>query len=275
MRANLGGRRIALFEARLAGPLSELVRRGGGEPVCVPSVRELRRDVAGELGALLDVLSAAATPVFVFTTGVGVTALFEETRALGREAALRDALSRGTLVCRGPKPVAALHRERFTAQLLAPSPYTTRDLLSTLDAVPISGRRVVVLHYGERNTELPAVLQARGGELSELLLYEWALPEDQRALEAIVRDLVGGGFAAAAFTSQIQARNLLAVAERIGGRGALVAALRGITVAAVGPTCARALRELGVEPQVVPENPKMGPMLEALARRLDLLEHAS
>ena len=275
MRANLGGRRIALFEARLAGPLSELVRRGGGEPVCVPSVRELRRDVAGELGALLDVLSAAATPVFVFTTGVGVTALFEETRALGREAALRDALSRGTLVCRGPKPVAALHRERFTAQLLAPSPYTTRDLLSTLDAVPISGRRVVVLHYGERNTELPAALQARGGELSELLLYEWALPEDQRALEAIVRDLVGGGFAAAAFTSQIQARNLLAVAERIGGRGALVAALRGITVAAVGPTCARALRELGVEPQVVPENPKMGPMLEALARRLDLLEHAS
>ena len=275
MRANLGGRRIALFEARLAGPLSELVRRGGGEPVCVPSVRELRRDVKGELGALLDVLSAAATPVFVFTTGVGVTALFEETRALGREAALRDALSRGTLVCRGPKPVAALHRERFTAQLLAPTPYTTRDLLSTLDAVPISGRRVVVLHYGERNTELPAVLQARGGELSELLLYEWALPEDQRALEGIVRDLVGGGFAAAAFTSQIQARNLLAVAERIGGRGALVAALRGITVAAVGPTCARALRELGVEPQVVPENPKMGPMLEALARRLDLLEHAS
>jgi uroporphyrinogen-III synthase len=36
----------------------------------------------------------------------------------------------------------------------------------------------------------------------------------------------------------------------------------------VGPTCAHALEELGVKPQVVPQNPKMGAMLAALVDRL-------
>jgi uroporphyrinogen-III synthase len=40
-------------------------------------------------------------------------------------------------------------------------------------------------------------------------------------------------------------------------------------VAAVGPTCAGALESFGVSPKVVPENPKMGPMVAGLARYLE------
>ena len=275
MKQTLGGRRIALFESRLAEPLSTLVRRGGGEPVCVPSVREQRRDVAEEVGALLDALAGEEQPVFVFTTGVGVAALFEEARAIAREPELRKALCVGTLVCRGPKPVAVLQRERLRPQILAREPYTTTRLLEALDAVPVSGRRVVMLHYGERSPEVPVALIARGARLSELLLYEWVMPDDQGPLEALVGELVSGGFAAAAFTSQIQARHLFAVAERLGTRDALLTALRKIAVAAVGPTCAQALRDLGVAPQVVPQTPKMGPMLDALAAYLAAQEQAA
>ena len=39
-----------------------------------------------------------------------------------------------------------------------------------------------------------------------------------------------------------------------------------IAVAAVGPTCAEALRENGIEPDVVPSHPKMGTMIVALAK---------
>ena len=78
-----------------------------------------------------------------------------------------------------------------------------------------------------------------------------------------------GSFAAAAFTTQIQARHLIAVAAETGHRETLLAALRSrVLIAAVGPTCARVLTELGVPPQVVPENPKMGAMLAALVDRL-------
>ena len=269
MKTSLGGRRIALLESRLEDALAALVRRSGGEPVCVPAVRECRNDVGDELAALLDELGAEQEPLFIFTTGVGVAAFFEEARALSREADLWDALKRGTSVCRGPKPVAALHRERIAASVAVPSPYTTTELLAALLSVPVEGRLVALLHYGERSTQPSQTLRARGARLRELLLYEWALPDDQGPLQQLVLDLIAGRFAAAAFTSQIQARHLVQIAERMGQRAALLAALRsGVVVAAVGPTCAAALRALGIEPQVMPENPKMGPMLEALARTL-------
>lgn len=266
MKGSLGGRRIALLESRLEEALAALVRRNGGEPVCVPAVRERRKDVGTVLAGLMGELGATSDPLFIFTTGVGVAALFEEARALARHAELREALVRGTTVCRGPKPVAALHRENIAAKVSVPSPYTTTELLAALSSIPVAGRLVALLHYGERSMEPAQTLRARGARLREVLLYEWSLPDDLRPLQQLVRDLIAGNFAAAAFTSQIQARHLVQIAEQMGQREALLAALRsGIVVAAVGPTCAGALRALGVEPQVMPENPKMGPMLEALA----------
>ena len=76
-------------------------------------------------------------------------------------------------------------------------------------------------------------------------------------------------FDALAVTTQAQARHLFRVAESMGAAAELARALReGVVVAAVGPTCDQVLRELGVPPQVVPEQPKMGPMVLALAEYL-------
>lgn len=269
MKQGLGGRRIALLESRLGDALAALVRKNGGEPVCVPAVRELRRDAGPDVGRLLDALSGEAA-LFVFSTGVGVSALFEEARALSREAELRAALGRGVSVCRGPKPVAALSRERLTPSVTVESPYTTAEIASALAPFELRAKLVVLLHYGERNLPLVELLRSRGTRLHELLLYEWALPEDLGPLRALVDDLAAGRFAAAAFTSQVQVRHLVQVAEQAGRLQALLEALRSrVVVAAVGPTCARALEELGVPPQVVPENPKMGAMLAALVDALD------
>ena len=269
MNQRLSGERIALFESRLAAEISELVRRTGAVPICVPAVREQRRPAAEEVAALLGEVEAEVSPVFVFSTGVGASALFEEARALGRGAELRDAISRGLSVCRGPKPVAALYREGITASLKARSPFTTAEFVETLAQVDVRGRLVVLVHYGERNDPLVDAISSRGARLHELMLYQWELPEDTGPLARLVDELSHEQFAGAAFTSQIQARNLIAVAEGIGRKEALLTALRSrMVVAAVGPTCARALAELGVPPQVVPETPKMGPMVSALVARL-------
>lgn len=269
MQQRLNGQRIALFEARLAEEISELVRRSGGVPVCVPAMREQRRPSWPEVAALLGELEAQASPVFVFSTGVGVSALFEEARALGRGAELRDAIVRGVAVCRGPKPVAALHREGITAARKARPPYTTEEFVAAVAEVDVRDRMVALVHYGERSEALVEALVSRGALLRELLLYQWEIPEDTAPLARIVEELERGAFAAAAFTTQIQARNLMAIAAGIGHREGLVAALRSrVVIAAVGPTCARALADLGVPPQVVPETPKMAAMLNALVARL-------
>lgn len=269
MRPRLEGQRIVLFESRLAEEISGLVRRSGGVPVCVPAVVERRRPSAREVATLLAELTLEESPVLVFSTGVGARALFDEARALGWHPELLDALSRGCAVCRGPKSVAALHREGVVSFLKARSPYTTAELIDVLGALEVEGRMVALVHYGERNEALVEALTARGAVLRELLLYEWKLPEDPAPLVRAAEELMQGAFAAAAFTTQVQARHLLAVAGRTGRRDELVAALRGrVVVAAVGPTCARVLAELGVPAEVVPEAPKMAAMLDALVARL-------
>ena len=61
----------------------------------------------------------------------------------------------------------------------------------------------------------------------------------------------------------------MAVAGEVGRKEGLLAALRSrVLVAAVGPTCARVLKELGIPPQVMPESPKMAAMIRALVGRL-------
>jgi uroporphyrinogen-III synthase len=269
MQQQLRGERIALFESRLAEEISDLVRRRGGVPVCVPAVRERRRPAGRELSALLDELKAEASPVFLFSTGVGTAALFEEARALGRRGELRDAILRGLAVCRGPKPVATLHKEGIAASHRARPPYTTEEFIAALADVPVDDRMVVLLHHGERNEPLVAALASDGARLRELMLYQWMLPEDTAPLAHAVEQLEEGAFAAAAFTTQVQARHLMAMAGEMGRKQALVDALRSrVLIAAIGPTCARVLAELGVPPQVIPENPKMAAMLAALFARL-------
>jgi uroporphyrinogen-III synthase len=156
-----------------------------------------------------------------------------------------------------------------TASIKARSPYTTAELIEALAEVDVRDRMTVLVHYGERNEALVDALLSRGAWLYELTLYEWELPEDTAPLERVIEELASGQFTAAAFTTQIQGRNLLAVADRIGRRMSLLQALRDrVVTAAVGPTCARVLTELGIEVQVVPQTPKMGAMLNALVDRL-------
>ena len=265
----LAGVRVALLEARLESELAQLVQRLGGVPVSAPAVREAPLDAAPSVAALLDGLATRRVDVVVFLTGAGCRLLFAAAAALGSLDELRAALAHATIVCRGPKPAAALRESGLRASVHTAAPYTTTELLDALAAVDMNGRGVAIVAYGEPNTALDAALRARGAVPETLQVYEWQLPEDPAPLEALVRDIVDGNVDAVAFTSQIQARHLAAVAERLGQRDALVRALGDdVVTASIGPTCTAALESLGVTPHVTAYPPKMRPMLMALGKHL-------
>lgn len=263
---SLYGSRVALLEGRMSSELAGLVLRHGGEPWCVPAVRETGRVCAAEVNNLIDGLHAGAYNMLICSTGVGVHTLMREAEQLGRAAELVQLLARIALVCRGPKPYAALKGYGLSATLNAAAPYTTADLLAALEAVPLGGAQVALLHYGERNIALTQPLQARGARLTELCLYEWQLPEDCTELRTLVEAIMCNRVDAIAFTSQVQLRHLLQIAAEMDASAALIDALNyEAVVAAVGPTCAAALQQAGITPRVVPAHPKMGQMVSALA----------
>ena len=126
--------------------------------------------------------------------------------------------------------------------------------------------QVAVVHYGERNEMLARVLRDRGAQLEELCLYEWLLPEDTAPLKNLVQNIIGNRVDAVVFTSQVQARHLFAIAQELKSASVLTHALNTQTiVASIGPTCTAVLQNFGITPRVVPEHPKMGHLVKALA----------
>jgi uroporphyrinogen-III synthase len=227
-----------------------------------------------EVRTFLDALSANRFACVVLLTGAGVTALFREAEAANRLDETVSALRRTITVCRGPKPGAALKRYDVPVGITTPEPYTTREVLGALAGVDLAGRRIGLLHYGERSDAVARELAHTGATVEELCLYEWQLPDDVSPLETLVTDLIAGSVDAIAFTSQIQCRHLFEVAARANRSASLTDALASrVVVAAIGPVCASALRGFGVVPHVMPSHPKMGPMIVALADYLELTGH--
>ena len=266
--AKFHGARVALLEARMGSEMAELVRRMGGTPVLAPAVREVPREA--ETTAFLDALIAGRFSVVIFQTGVGTQALLREAERRGQLPSALAVLGKATIVCRGPKPTAVVRRYGLPAPIVPLRPYTSTELLTAIEHIDLAGREVALVHYGERNTGLADALSARGARLNEVCPYEWALPEDIEPLRALARN-PAAMVDAIAFTSQVQVRHLFAVAAEMGVGPELTAALRDdVIVAAVGPVCADALKAVGVTPDVQPADPKMGPLLIALADYIEL-----
>jgi uroporphyrinogen-III synthase len=264
----LYGARVGLLESRLSTELAELVRRMGGTPVSAPSVREVARPE--ETALFVDQLASRRFGVVIFQTGVGTAALLRDAEQRGRLADVLAALGAATVLCRGPKPTAVVRRHGLEPTLIARKPFTTTEVLEALAPLPLAGVDVALVHYGERNMALAAALRERGARLAEACPYEWALPENLEPLRALVRGMATE-IDAIVFTSQVQVRHLFTVADQMGVHEPLTASLNSdIIVAAVGPVCAEALKEMGVTPDVQPADPKMGPLLIALADYIEL-----
>jgi uroporphyrinogen-III synthase len=265
-KGNLKQARIALLEARMSEEMADLIRRYNGQPYNVPAVREVPLESRKEVAAFIEQLTRQHIDIVVFFTGVGVTALFREAEALDRVEELRSGLQKTTIVCRGPKPSAIVRKQKLPIHVSAVEPYTTKELLAALQTLDVTGKTVAVLHYGERNTQVTQELRARGAHIEELCLYEWLLPEDTTLLKELVTALQNKQIAAIVFTSQVHVRHLFQIATEMQQRSELQYALNQNTiVASVGPTCTAGLQEYGVKPHVIPEHPKMGHLVKALA----------
>ncbi len=261
---------MALLESRMSSELARLVEKHGGRPLCVPAVRESHELDPETADRIVTALAGGEYDVTVFMTGVAVSLLFELAERLGRRPDLVQGLRRVTTVCRGPKPTAALRGFGVVPTLSARASFTSAEVIDAFAGVELAGQRVLLFHYGERSDALAETLIARQAVVDERWLYRWRIPDDTTALEKLVGDIVQGHVDALAVTCQIQFRHLFLVAERLGLDVALIRALNErMVIAAVGPTCHAILEVHGVRVDVMPDHPKMGPMVVALMRHLD------
>ncbi len=268
MPESLSGLTVVSFESRRSAEMAQLIRNYGGEPIQAPSLREVPLSDQHEALAFGETLVAGGCDVLLLLTGVGARLLIEALATRWPRERVLAALGRVALVCRGPKPLAALKEAGLASALAVPEPNTWRDLLMALDReLPVAGKRVAVQEYGAPNGELVAGLEQRGARVTTVSVYGWALPEDTGPLRAAIERLAAGQAQVALFTSATQVEHLFRVAGEMGRAEALRSALRGRTVvASIGPVTTAALQAYGIEPDLHPERPKMGHLVARVAR---------
>ena len=257
-------KRVAILESRMGEQLAELVARRGGVPVHAPALAELPDLDPQQIGELVRSLEPEPPALVIFQTGVGTRALFAATDSLGLTEKLLQCLGKTKVAARGPKPTGALRSRGVRIDYAAADPFTTTEVLDIIGDLDLEKKRVVVQRYGSHNVMLDQALDARGARVTEIPTYRWSLPPDTRPLENLIGALGRDELHAVVFTNGEQARNLFAVADKLGKTEALTKSLNRTLVASIGPVASTALRDFDVDVGLESNPPKLGALISAL-----------
>ncbi len=269
MTQTLTGLQVISFESRLKSETEGLLEKHGARVIVAPALTEVPLSEVPDAKAFADAVCDGTLDALILLTGVGTALLLKAACQHRPRSELASGLAKLTLICRGPKPSAALKSFGLRPNINVPEPNTWRQVLQKLDAEwPARGRRIWIQEYGTRNEELILALSARGASVRSIKVYSWALPEDTAPLKAAILKIVRAQAHVAVFTSALQIRHLLSVASDIGMAPAVRRALNSeIVIASVGPITSEALELHGITPDIVPGHPKLGHLILAVARR--------
>lgn len=269
--ASFAGLRVLALESRRAREIEKLIATYGGQPIVVPSVREVPLESNQEALQFAQRLADHQLDMVIFTTGVGVRVLSRAVESVYSREQFASLLSGVTVVARGPKPGGALKELGVQASVVVPEPNTWRDLLVVLDekheAFPLRGSRVAVQEYGVTNPELSAALEQRGATVTSVNVYEWALPEDTRPLQGVVASLLRGEIDVVLIMSAVQIRHLVQVAKSMDAQEALRNALNQVVIVSIGPLASEELQRQGMVVDFEPSRPKMGFLVQEAAEK--------
>ncbi|NOT66572.1 MAG: uroporphyrinogen-III synthase [Methylotenera sp.] len=258
---------IAILENRSGEQMADLVRKYGGTPFSAPALAEVPDIEPALIAKMMQDWQLNAPDFFIFQTGVGVKALFVATDAQGVTEQFLKILAASKVVVRGAKPTAALRARNVRIDLTAGDPYTTAEVLTALAAYSLKDKLVAVQRYGDTNFDLQNALEEQGAKVVEIATYRWSLPENIQPMVELMNALDKGTIDMVCFTSASQATNLFAVAEQLKRVEALEMSLNKSLVASIGPVCTKALNKFGVNVDVEPSPPKLGPFISAINRQ--------
>lgn len=256
---------VAIVEHRYAKEFATLLERFGARVHACPLLEESPVENRGELQEFVRQVVAGTLDVMVFLTGVGARFLMAEAESIGLKGEFLKALGRLTVVVRGPKPVNALRQFGVRVDVVPDTP-TSEGVIEALRHRDLRGRRIGVQLYGTPNPQLVSALEERGATVVPVQVYAYGAAADSDSVGALIRLILDGQVQVIAFTSGPQVRMLFDLAGQLGVAEELQKALRTtVVIASIGEVTGRVLAERGLVAGIVPQQPKMGAMAQAVA----------
>jgi uroporphyrinogen III methyltransferase/synthase len=191
-----------------------------------------------DLGKMLIAAGWADTTPFAITWNGTTTDQHTVVATLGTVAADLKAAGVSPLTAHGP------------AVAVVGAGVAAQRSLSWFETKPLFGWRVLVPRTKEQAEEVSDLLRARGAVPEQVPTIAVEPPRTPQQMERAVKGLVTGRYQWIAFTSVNAVR---AIREKFEEYGLDARAFAGVKVAAVGDQTARALREFGIMPDLVPD----------------------
>lgn len=252
---------------RLDGRTVVVTRRKGDEDALSSRLAELGAAVR-ELPAIAFAPPADPAPLdaalrtldqfdwVVFTSATAVERTLERLGALGLPVA---PLRAARLAAVGPATADRLARELRPPDVV---PREAKGEALAAELAPlVRGRRVLFPRPAEGRPETVAGLRAAGADLTIVEAYR-TVPSAPGKIAPLAAWIEAGEVDAVAFASPS------AVQAVVGALGQRVSLLRGVALAAIGPTTADALSAAGLLASVVPSRYTGAALAEAIAERL-------
>jgi uroporphyrinogen-III synthase len=256
---------VATLEHRFAKEFSSLLERFGAAVYACPLLEEKPVENRQELEEFVRQVSSGNLDTMIFLTGVGARFLITAAESISMKEQFVQALNKMTIVVRGPKPVAALRQFAVRVDLVPENP-TTEGVIEALRSRDLQGSRVGVQLYGTPNPQLVLSLESKGAKVSAIQVYAYGAASDTTAVNALISKILRDEIQVIVFTSAPQVRMLFDFARQLSLSDPFSAKLKSnVVIASIGEITSRALEEKGLVPKIVPKQPKMGALAQAVA----------
>ncbi len=265
-RTPLSGRVIAITrpmgQAEEAG---ELIRAKGGVPYYIPAIEIKPLNKPEPMKKFIAELQEGTVDYVILMSTNGVKYLFSAAEDLKLTMQLREGLAKTFVIAVGPKTAEAI-KETGVHVDLVPQKYSGEGLLEALKDTDVAGKKIRMPRTSNAPPTLSQALKARGADVEEIYVYESGLPVDEALKTKFYDDLTGGRIDAVLFGSGLSAKNIFKMLTEKASMEQLRKVLaEKVTVVAIGPTTAEALKELQVKVDVMPDDYLFDKALDALA----------
>ncbi|WP_246153577.1 uroporphyrinogen-III synthase [Terriglobus albidus] len=257
------------LETRREREVEKLIRTYNGDPLVVPSMREIPLSSNTDCVEFGHRLLAGEIDLIVFMTGVGVAKMMEVLSASFDREKILQQLCKRQIVARGVKPVAALRELQIPVAVTTAEPSTWREVLAQMDKKygdTLARYDIAVQEYGATNPELIAELVHRCASVTKVPVYQWGLPLDIAPLQGAIREIIDGSIDVVLFMTAVQVIHLFHVASDMGVADEMRRALESIAIISVGPTTTEEILHYGLKPDFEPSRPRMGFMVNEAAQ---------
>ena len=259
---SFAGLRVLSLESRRAKDIEAMIRRLDGDAFVAPSVQERALEDHGDAVRFVERLEADEFDLVICMTGAGLAFLRDVVQTHMPVERLAAALRRVSIIRGGPKPVPLLRAMNVAVHVVVPEPNTWKEIVAAVIVRP--ERRIAVQEYGRPNLEMNAALERLGAQVTPIAIYRWELPDDREPLREAARRLAARTIDVVIFTSSIQLDHLLEIARELGIETQVLEALRDdLAIASVGPVMTATLEAYGIPADIIPNHPKMGPLVKA------------